>query len=199
MCKFLSMKIACLGWGSLIWDKSRELSIVDDEWFPDGPRMPLEFARISWIPEIEGGRRLTLVIRPHSDVSRTLYAISSKGSLVGAVSDLMLREGTTDLQNIGYYNFDNKKQSIRRCEHQIKAELLEWNQSKDFNAVVWTDLGPNFYSKLEKPLSLENIRKFLKSLPRNEFRSARDYILNTPSQIQTSLRSGLEDILRELE
>ena len=46
--------IACLGWGSLIWDP-KDLPI-ESGWHTDGPHLPVEFTRVS------GGERLTLVI-----------------------------------------------------------------------------------------------------------------------------------------
>jgi hypothetical protein len=48
------MKIAVLGWGSLIW-QPRELRISLPIWKTDGPELPVEFARVS----MDG--RLTLV------------------------------------------------------------------------------------------------------------------------------------------
>lgn len=46
--------IACIGWGSLIWDR-RNLD-VDGVWRVDGPMLPVEFARQS------GDGRVTLVL-----------------------------------------------------------------------------------------------------------------------------------------
>jgi hypothetical protein len=46
--------IACIGWGSLIWDM-RNLN-VDGNWHADGPLLPIEFARQS------RDGRITLVI-----------------------------------------------------------------------------------------------------------------------------------------
>ena len=40
------MKIAILGWGSLVWNP-RNLSIINSAWHPDGVLLPIEFARIS--------------------------------------------------------------------------------------------------------------------------------------------------------
>jgi hypothetical protein len=41
-------KIAILGWGSLLWDKSkREFDDQHDGWRFDGPVLKIEFSRIS--------------------------------------------------------------------------------------------------------------------------------------------------------
>jgi hypothetical protein len=52
------MKIAVIGWGSLIWCPGSLR--IQTAWHNDGPSLPIEFARI-----LKDGR-LTLVIRPGS-------------------------------------------------------------------------------------------------------------------------------------
>ena len=41
------MKIAILGWGSLLWDKHPEFDEQHAEWHFDGPRLKIEFSRVS--------------------------------------------------------------------------------------------------------------------------------------------------------
>jgi hypothetical protein len=52
------MKIAVLGWGSLLWEQG--VLRLASRWRTDGPWLPIEFARLS-----DRGR-LTLVIHPES-------------------------------------------------------------------------------------------------------------------------------------
>ncbi len=82
------MNIACLGWGSLIWDQ-RSLP-VRGKWFDDGPVLPIEFARES------SGRRITLVIADVEYTVRSLWALMSVKTLEEAKSQLAEREGVSE-------------------------------------------------------------------------------------------------------
>src|SRR5712691_7390037 len=79
------MKIAILGWGSLIWcPGSLRIRTL---WHSDGPSLPIEFARIS------SDRRVTLVIHPGAPDQMTYWALSEFDNVVAARENLRLREG----------------------------------------------------------------------------------------------------------
>lgn len=61
--------IAILGWGSLLWRP--ESLAMTSAWNPDGPLLPLEFARLS------GNNTLTLVIHPASPPQQTYWVTSA--------------------------------------------------------------------------------------------------------------------------
>lgn len=91
------MKIACLGWGSLVWDP-RELPLRS-EWFADGPSIRVEFARQSGK---EHGR-ITLVILPSADEVTSLWAEMDSDDPEVAKELLRLREGKPLRQHIGLW------------------------------------------------------------------------------------------------
>lgn len=87
------MPIAVLGWGSLIWNQGC-LNISENEWATDGPKLPLEYARIS------NGNRLTLVNKPEFDLVQTLYTVTACTTLEEARKNLQEREETPAIENI---------------------------------------------------------------------------------------------------
>lgn len=181
------MRIAVIGWGSLIWDP-RELK-TNGEWKKDGPLFPIEFARIS------NDLRLTLVIRPASKVVKTLYIESAFTELHEAIKNLQKREGCDDPITIGFVNFKDQTRNIKRTPEEIERELIKWNASKKYDAVIWTDLGQNFMKKTSMELTVHNAKRHLAGLKPLEYESAKNYILKTPEQVKTNFRKQITEFI----
>lgn len=87
------MRIACLGWGSLIWNP-KDLPIVNrnpEQWFTSGPVLPIEFARES------RDKRITLVIIPEEKCKsyvQTLWNIMVLKNFDTTIEPLRDQEGT---------------------------------------------------------------------------------------------------------
>ena len=166
------MRIACLGWGSLIWDP-RELSVVlsAGSWHGDGPALPIEFARQS------SHDRLTLVTLPEGTSVPTLWAEIYADDIDDARSKLALREGTL-IERIGVWPFKTE------CPH---SEIIGcWATANGIDAVMWTALGPKFDSKDDKIATLAQAIAYLRSLVnRGISGSAEEYVRKAPPQIST--------------
>lgn len=179
------MRIAILVWGSLYWDQ-RSLSTTG-EWFFDGPILPVEFCRIS------GGNRLTLVIAPDFDNVTTLYAISGLADLTSAIENLKIREGAPTNGNIGFINLRNGENHVRQTNQFLLQILRDWNETKGFDAIIWSDFAPKFSDMINRPFTLQNAIEFIAELPQNEQQAALQYIRNAPDQITTRFRLAITD------
>lgn len=178
------MKIAILGWGSLIWQPKELKFDTNVGWKENGPVLPIEFARIS-----KDGR-LTLVITPNGTEVPTLYSVSSFDSLDLAVLNLAVREGS-GRKSIGYY--DKSKDEFSPIDFSFKENIKNWIQTTDFDTVIWTNLPVK--------LNLENVTKtekdpdgridYLQNLKGFESALAEEYIRNTPKQIATKYRNQI--------
>src|SRR5512136_2978246 len=94
------MKIAVLGWGSLVWKP--EPMKLKDRWHFDGPMLPIEFARISRSSSTNL-ERLTLVPYHGSKLIPVLWATSIHEDLDSAIRNLAGREGC-ETEHIGFVN-----------------------------------------------------------------------------------------------
>lgn len=168
------MKIAILGWGSLIWDQ-REL-LTSDNWQKGGPILPIEFSRIS------SGGRLTLVIDEQNGVPViTQYARSGSANLSEAIEDLRKREGSPS-HRIGVAS-----QTINNATTGFET-IKSWATNEKWDAVIWTGLPSNFEDKEHVPFTVENGLVYLSGLVGEEKDEARKYIERAPKEVDTPLR-----------
>lgn len=176
------LRIAILGWGSLIWDP-RTLPI-NGNWQTGGPVLPIEFSRISQ------DRRLTLVIDSANGAPvETRYTQSVRTSISEAVSDLCEREGTVT-RLIGFVDLPNETHRCETCPTIIQS-VRAWAHENGFDGVIWTDLPSNFEEKTGEPFSVVRAEACLRQLPATEADRARAYIVNAPAEVQTPLRRRL--------
>lgn len=184
------MRIAILGWGSLIWD-SRSLKIDvtlgNNGWYLNGPYLPIEFARIS-----KDGR-LTLVIRNGVKDQQVLYSISLFRNLDEAVLDLAIREGCGK-NKIGKYIKEISE--VTPADFIYKEKIANWIEEKEnIDAVIWTNLSSSFKDKIGLELTEINAVHYLTCLPLEVQAIAEEYIRKAPVQIDTKIRIAIEDQL----
>ncbi len=141
------MRVAVLGWGSLIWNPGC-LRLGDGEWRPDGPVLPIEFARISGSGEEP--ERLTLTLREGAQDVPTLWSELEQDELDVARANLAQREKCA-VERIGYVGPNGGSQLRAITDPTAAQELLRrleaWRVEKGFDAVIWTDLRSNFEAK----------------------------------------------------
>ena len=167
--------IACLGWGSLIWDP-RELQ-AELEWHTDGPQLSIEFARQS-----KDGR-ITLVIEPSAPKLPVLWSEMTVSSLEEAIENLKEREKTVQ-KYIGSWSL---------TEEQPKEipGLDEWADSVGAVSVIWTALPPKFNDRDGIVPSLGQLLTYFRELDDGLLGEAERYIRKAPQQIQTPYRKAL--------
>ena len=171
------MKIACLGWGSLVWDP-RKLPI-QRKWFEDGPFIPVEFARQS------NDGRIMLVIANGVTPVRSLWAVMDLAELVAAKDALREREGKPKGEYIGVWKAgDPPPDAI--------PTLVDWAAAHGVDAVIWTALPPKFDGHDNVVPTAEDVVGYLQSLKGTERRDAERYIRLAPRQIDTAYRRRIE-------
>jgi len=174
------MKIAYLGWGSLIWDP--QALPIQKCWFEDGPLLPIEFARHS------GGDRITLVIVPGVRDVRSLWTPLIIPDLDTAKLKLAEREGIKieDIpRDIGYVS------STGSSNGQSAEVIRRWASYIGLEAVIWTNLPPRFQNEVRVP-TIEEVLAFLQTRPSETKQRAEEYIRRTPRQIDTEYRRRIE-------
>jgi len=180
------MNVAVIGWGSLIWCPGSLR--IRTRWHRDGPRLPIEFARIS------GDGRLTLVIHPGCEEQTTYWALSEYGDVGPAIQNLKEREGCSTERMASMRTDDESG------EDAIKVEIKEWLRNKtEVDAAVWTNLRSNWHDKRCQEFNVEAAVRYLEQLEQHQqeavelLKRTRDYVRNAPEQIQTKVRERIRE------
>jgi hypothetical protein len=177
--------VACLGWGSLVWDP-RTLPI-QRHWFEDGPLVRAEFLRKS------RDGRITLVLDESATPVRSLWAIMDTSDPAQARTALREREGIPEKRekdDVGLWTPEDEPPPTI-------LGLPAWAQVRNVEAVVWTALPPSFFDK-DKPdriASSDEIVTYLGTLTGTIRDDAERYIRNAPPQIDTPIRRAIEATL----
>ncbi len=180
------MKIAILGWGSLLWDNRPDFDQWHEVWQSDGPTLKIEFSRIS----TSRSGALTLVIdEKHGTPTTVAWCLSKRVNPDDAVCDLRCREGTT-LKNIG--RIDVAQQAERQDFSTTHDTIVSWAREKGLDVVIWTALKSNFQEKTKRPFSVEAALSHLRALTAEGKAKAAEYIRRAPSFVQTPLRTAVE-------
>jgi hypothetical protein len=182
------MKIAVLGWGSLIWSP-RNLRIKT-KWRSDGPRLPIEFARIS------RDGRVTLVILPRAKKQAVYWALSAFDDLGKARQNLKEREGS---ESKDIHWFTAKGETAADIPETVIRSVRSWLRShQQVNAVIWTGLTTNWQEKRGQKFASKDAVRYLKELKPDRdgaettFNRAQEYVKNAPSLIQTRVRRAMQ-------
>ncbi|MDA8349013.1 MAG: hypothetical protein M0038_09465 [Pseudomonadota bacterium] len=184
------MRIAILGWGSLLWEGGPEFDNFHDEWKFDGPQVQLEFSRIS--KKRLGA--LTLVIdHEHGSPTTVAWCLSRRLQVEDAICDLRSREETT-LANIGRLDVPEAPLPAGGVARNDAAEgpMIVWARSKGINVVIWTALKSNFAAQTKLPFSTVAALSYVKTLPPEGKVKAAEYVWRAPEFVQTPMRRALQ-------
>lgn len=173
-------RIACIGWGSLIWNPGNLL--IQREWFKDGPFLPVEYVRQS-----DNGR-LTLVISEKSKPVRTLWALMATNDIEVAKESLAIREGNKDKVK----SIINSVTLIEETDDFVKIKIQKWIKDLDLDAAIWTNLSSRFDKKVNTEPTIKEAIEYLNLLDINKRVLAEEYIRRTPKQIDTEYRRKFE-------
>ena len=173
------MKIACLGWGSLIW-KSGALPVAG-EWQTDGPSLPVEFCRVS-----DGGELATAICM-NAPAVPVLWAWLEATTLSVACRALREREAIPEdrCDGIGSLLITGRDTGI----------LTTWAREKGIEAIIWTGLPPRSSSQDGRVPAADEAIAYLDGLSGETRSHARDYICRVPAQLDTPYRRAIKEVL----
>jgi hypothetical protein len=177
--------IACLGWGSLVWNQ--EDLVTDGPWRNDGPLLPVEFARQSMRGASAGALTLILMPRYHALV-RSLWALLPVATARDARDALRKREripASGGHRSIALWTNSDTSEPV-------VAEISSWARERELSAVVWTALGPRFGGEENRIPTADEAVNYLRRLVGRERENAERYVRMAPRQVETPYRRRFE-------
>lgn len=171
------MKIVCIGWGSLIWSPRTLKS--NNEWYEDGPFLPIEFTRIA------DDDRVTLIIDEKAREIRTYWSTMKTADLEEAIASLEEREAATR-------EFIHWTRTSVKPISKIHKKVQDWLFQKELDAAIWTGLTYSKKTSTRRP-TIQEIFQHLRKLDGSPAASiAEEYIKRAPLQTDTEFRRLIE-------
>ena len=161
--------IACIGWGSLIWDR-RNLD-VDGQWRADGPVLPVEFARQS-----DNGL-ITLVVLQGVAPVPTLWSLFNTRDLKAARESLRVRERIPRSRAADFIAHWRRGENPASEPH---ATISAWAAGKNLDAAIWTNLPPKFDGIDGRVPTQHEIVAYLPALEGKTRAAAEEYVRSAP-------------------
>ena len=159
--------IACLGWGSLIWNPGD--FPVQGSWLLDGPHVRVEFLRQS------GDGRITLVLDGSAAPVQAMWVMMDVKDIAEAITALRLREKIltkNETRDIGTWKTGDPSPALI-------PDLSAWAAEHRLDAVIWTNLGPKF-DGVEKAATVDEVVSYLIGLTGQTRKDAEEYVRKAP-------------------
>ena len=182
--------IACIGWGSLLWDP-RSLPIAHP-FLGDGPRLPIEFARVA------RDGRVTLVIDSDAETLPigTYWTRLEVPDLDAAIESLGRRERIKPARFGEWIGAEGRDGASRgEALPETRSTMRAFLADQGLDGVVWTAL-PSRTPKGEfaRP-SLDSLVAHLQTLAGEALARAEEYIRRAPEAVVTRNRTRFEEAL----
>ena len=183
-----NQNIVVIAYGSLKYNLGKgacRLEILDNRFNPDGPLLPLEYARISGCFKNPPERKLSLVIRRGAELQETYWSIMKAMNLEEALKNLARRETMTiNPSGKGVYFLNLKtletNLSDSNKDEMIKRILIEWaKEHLDIDIIIFSNWKSNFKKRNDSKCIPETAIEFLKKISPRELSLAKEYIEKT--------------------
>lgn len=180
--KVITMRIACIAWGSLLW-KPGALKLATDR-KTGGPILPLEFTRDS-----DDSAELAIVITEGAAPMPSYYAMLDTHDIASARAMLAEREKIDP----AHPEWVGSIPAV--AGGASDARVTAWLAEQDVDAVVWTALPPKFFKEEGRLPTADEAVTFLAGLTGTTRDEAKEYVQRIPDAIRTPYRVRIEQEL----